>query len=117
MASRTILRSLRWCNDPDDDVNPPGSAVCRQRRSRAHLRSRLAAAAAAGEAADTSQPQQQQQQQAVEIRIPVHAVVLAGYSEYFKALICSWSGNLNRMLTLDVGVGEGHAAELMIEFM
>lgn len=54
---------------------------------------------------------------AVEIRVPVHAVVLAGFSEYFKALICSWSGNLNRTLTLDVGVDEGHAALLMVEFM
>jgi hypothetical protein len=52
-----------------------------------------------------------------EIRLPVHAVVLAGFSEYFKALICSWSGNLNRTITLDVGVDEGHAAELMVEFM
>lgn len=72
-----------------------------------------AAAAAAG----PSNPQQQQQQQAVEIRLPVHAVVLAGFSEYFKALICSWSGNLNRTLTLDVGMDEATAAEKMVEFM
>jgi hypothetical protein len=54
---------------------------------------------------------------AVEIKVPVHAVVLAGFSEYFKALICSWSGNLNRTLKLDVGVDEGGAALLMVEFM
>ena len=53
----------------------------------------------------------------MEIRVPVHAVVLAGFSEYFKALICSWSGNLNKTLTLDVGVDEGHAALLMMQFM
>ncbi|WIA35734.1 hypothetical protein OEZ86_004136 [Tetradesmus obliquus] len=42
---------------------------------------------------------------------------MEGFSEYFKALICGWSGNLNRTITLDVGVEEAHAAELMIEFM
>jgi hypothetical protein len=51
------------------------------------------------------------------VRLPVHAVVLAGFSEYFKTLIVSWSSNLNRTLTLDVGPNEAHAAELMVEFM
>ena len=69
----------------------------------------LPAAAAAAAGADVTA--------AVEIRVPVHAVVLAGFSEYFKALIFSWSGNLNRTLTLDVGLDEGNAALLMVEFM
>jgi hypothetical protein len=78
---------------------------------------------------EQQEPNPQQQQQAagaaaapaaavgMEIRVPVHAVVLAGFSEYFKALICSWSGNLNRVLTLDVAEDEGNAALLMVEFM
>ncbi|KAF8057900.1 BTB/POZ domain-containing protein [Scenedesmus sp. PABB004] len=52
-----------------------------------------------------------------EIRLPVHAVVLAAFSPYFKALITGWAGSLGRTLTLDVGPDEGTAAELMLEFM
>jgi hypothetical protein len=105
-----------------------GSACGRAGRKRQQPDASSAAAAAAAAAlldagdssgaADSRQQQQQQQvEQVPEIRIPVHAVVMAGFSEYFKALICSWSSNLNRVITLDVGVDESLAAQLMVEFM
>jgi hypothetical protein len=113
-----LQHSMQQLTTGSDSGNPQGAAA-------ADLEQQFAAAvAAAGAAAGPSSTPETAAEAAdvagtaaVEIKVPVHAVVLAGFSEYFKALICSWSGNLNRTLKLDVGVDEGNAALLMVEFM